>query len=57
MWYLISDHSFKGSWVKLEGSRNDNSLQTSPKLSDGEEMEVLLADAVKEQMKQSRYEK
>ena len=43
--------------MKLEGSRNDNSLQTSPKLSDGEEMEVLLADAVKEQMKQSRYEK
>eukprot|EP00794_Sanderia_malayensis_P005491 gene5491-6176_t len=43
-----------GSWVKLEASRNGRSLETSPKLSDEEEMETLLADAVEEQLKQSR---
>ena len=54
--YVCSLNAFIiGSWVKLDPSRNGHSHNTSPKLSDGEEMETLLAEAVEEQMKQSRY--
>ena len=41
--------------MKLDPSRNGHSHNASPKLSDGEEMETLLAEAVEEQMRQSRY--
>jgi len=46
-----SSESMNGSWVKLEPTQNSHSLNHSPRLSDGEEMETLLADAVDEQMK------
>ncbi|XP_065072002.1 BCL2/adenovirus E1B 19 kDa protein-interacting protein 3-like [Rhopilema esculentum] len=51
-----STESMNGSWVKLDPSKMNQSVNTSPKLSDGEEMETLLADAVEDQMKHSRYQ-
>eukprot|EP00795_Rhopilema_esculentum_P011862 gene11862-2407_t len=51
-----STESMNGSWVKLDPSKMNQSVNTSPKLSDGEEMETLLADAVEDQMKHSSFD-